>query len=105
MLSVLGGADRRQHPLPEHHGTDEMRGVYRRRGNPLVNQNASDCPESIGCHDLRRVAITRMQDEGVSWDTISGRVNATVQMLKEHYDSPTHAQAAERRREEVLNAL
>lgn len=47
-------------------------------GNPLVNQNASDCPESIGCHDLRRVAITRMRDEGVSWDTISGRVNATV---------------------------
>lgn len=31
--------------------------------------------------------------------------NATVQMLKEHYDSPTHAQAAEWRKEEVLNAL
>lgn len=54
-------------------------------GNPLVNQNASDCPESIGCHDLRRVAITRMRDEGVSWDTIRGRVNATVQMLKQQW--------------------
>jgi site-specific recombinase XerD len=74
-------------------------------GEPLVKQNASDCPEAIGCHDLRRVAITRMRDEGVSWDTISGRVNATVQMLKDHYDSPTHAQAAERRKEEVLSAL
>ncbi|CQH60018.1 XerC/D-like integrase [Halobacterium hubeiense] len=74
-------------------------------GNSLVNQNASDCPESIGCHDLRRVAITRMRDEGVSWDTISGRVNATVQMLKDHYDSPTHSQAADRRKEEILNAL
>ncbi|WP_049967782.1 site-specific integrase [Haloferax prahovense] len=74
-------------------------------GKPLVKQNASDCPESIGCHDLRRVAITRMRDEGMSWDTISGRVNATVQMLKHHYDSPTHSQAAERRKEEVLNAL
>jgi len=75
------------------------------KGNPLVNQNASDCPESIGCHDLRRVAITRMRDEGVSWETISGRVNATTQMLKKHYDSPTYAQAAERRRQEVLEAL
>lgn len=74
-------------------------------GKPLVNQNANDCPESIGCHDLRRVAITRMRDEGVSWETISGRVNATVQMLKDHYDSPTHSQAAERRKEEILNAL
>lgn len=74
-------------------------------GEPLVKQNASDCPEAIGCHDLRRVAITRMRDQGVSWDTISGRVNATVQILKDHYDSPTHSQAAERRKKEVLNAL
>jgi integrase len=74
-------------------------------GEQLTKQNASDCPESIGCHDLRRVAITRMRDEGISWDTISGRVNATVQMLKDHYDSPTYEQAAERRKKEVLNAL
>ncbi|WP_254822763.1 tyrosine-type recombinase/integrase [Haloglomus halophilum] len=74
-------------------------------GDALTKQNASDCPESIGCHDLRRVAITRMRDNGVSWDVISGRVNATVQMLKQHYDSPTFEQAAERRKEEVLNAL
>jgi hypothetical protein len=67
-------------------------------GEPLIKQNASDCPEAIGCHDLRRVAITRMRDEGVSWNTISGRVNATVQIVKYHYGSPTHAQAAERRK-------
>jgi len=74
-------------------------------GESLTKQNASACPESIGCHDLRRVAITRMRDEGISWDTISGRVNATVQMLKKHYDSPTYESAAERRKQEVLNAL
>lgn len=74
-------------------------------GDPLTKQNASDCSESIGCHDLRRVAITRMRDKAVSWNTISGRVNATVQMLKDHYDSPTFEQAAERRKKEVLNAL
>jgi len=74
-------------------------------GEPLTKQNASDCSESIGPHDLRRVAITRMRDKGVSWDTISGRVNATVQMLKQHYDSPTFEQAAERRKQEVMNAL
>lgn len=74
-------------------------------GEPLTKQNASNCPASIGCHDLRRVAITRMRDEGISWDTISGRVNATVQMLKQHYDSPTYEGAAERRKQEVLNAL
>jgi len=74
-------------------------------GEPLTKQNASDCPESIGCHDLRRVAITRMRDEGVSWDTTSGQVNATVQMLKQHYDSPTYESAAERRKQEVLDTL
>lgn len=57
-------------------------------GKPLTKQNASDCPESIGPHDLRRVAITRFRDKGMSWDVISGRVNAKVQMLKQHYDSP-----------------
>ena len=74
-------------------------------GSPLTKQQSPNCPESIGCHDLRRVAITRMRDEGVSWETISGRVNATVPMLKSHYDSPTHEQAAERRAAEILNAI
>jgi site-specific recombinase XerD len=74
-------------------------------GQALTKQNASDCPESIGCHDLRRVAITRLRDEGVSWEVISGRVNAKVEMLKQHYDSPTHEGAAERRKEEIINAL
>jgi hypothetical protein len=46
-----------------------------------------------------------MRDKGVSWDSISGRVNATVQMLKQQYDSPAFEQAAERRKQEVLNAL
>lgn len=74
-------------------------------GKSLTKQNACNCPESIGCHDLRRVAITRMRDKGIDWDTISGRVNSTVKMLKEHYDSPTYEQAAERRKQEILNAL
>jgi hypothetical protein len=73
--------------------------------NPLTNQNVSDCPESIGPHDLQRTAITRMRDKGLSWEMIGGRVNATPSVLKDHYDSPTHAQAAQRRREEVLRRL
>lgn len=74
-------------------------------GEPLTKQNASDCPESIGPHDLRRVAITNMRDKGMSWEVISGRVNAKVEMLKQHYDSPTFEGAAERRKAEVMNAL
>ncbi len=74
-------------------------------GELLIKQNASDCPEAIGCHDLRSLAITRMRDEGVSWNTISGQVNATVQILKYHYGSPNHAQAAERRRGGIERAL
>lgn len=74
-------------------------------GESLTKQNASDCPERVGCHDLRCVAITQMRDEGISWDTISGRVNATVQMLKQHYDSPTYEGAAERHKHEVLEDL
>ncbi len=46
-----------------------------------------------------------MRDEDISWDIISGRVNAIVQMLKDHYDSPTHEQAAKCQIQEVLNAL
>lgn len=74
-------------------------------GEPFTKQNASDCPESIGPHDLRRVAITTMRDKGLSWEVISGRVNAKVEMLKQHYDSPTYEGAAERRKAEVMNAL
>jgi integrase len=74
-------------------------------GNHLTNQNASECPESIGPHDLRRTAITRMRDKGVAWETIGGRVNATPDTLKKHYDSPTHEEAAQRRREEILRNL
>jgi superfamily II helicase len=70
-----------------------------------TKQDAHKCEESIGPHDLRRTAITRFRDLGMSWDTISGRVNATVKMLKDHYDSPTHAQAAERREAEVRRLL
>ncbi|MFC7059693.1 tyrosine-type recombinase/integrase [Halovenus salina] len=74
-------------------------------GETLTKQNASDCPESIGPHDLRRVAITTMRDKGLSWQIISGRVNAKVEMLKQHYDSPTYERAAERRKAEVIDAL
>jgi len=70
-----------------------------------TKQTANECEESIGPHDLRRTAITRFRDLGMSWDTIAGRVNATVQMLKKHYDSPTHKQAAERREAEVRRLL
>lgn len=68
-------------------------------------RNKYKCPESIGPHDLRRVAITRMRDRGMTWETIGGRVNAKPETLKKHYDSPTREEAAKRRREEVLNAL
>ncbi|MFC6723920.1 tyrosine-type recombinase/integrase [Halobium palmae] len=74
-------------------------------GDPLVKQNAGDCPESVGPHDIRRTCVTVFRDRGISWDTIGGRVNASPEMLREHYDSPSHSQAAERRRKEILNAL
>ncbi|MFK5604455.1 tyrosine-type recombinase/integrase [Haloferax volcanii] len=74
-------------------------------GNHLTNQNASECPESIGPHDLRRTAITVMRGKGMTWETISGRVNATPDVLRQHYDSPTHEEAAKRRKEEVLRHL
>lgn len=74
-------------------------------GEALTRQNASDCPESIGPHDLRRTAITRMKNKGIGWDTIAGRVNATVPMLRSHYDSPSFEEDAKRREEEVKRLL
>jgi site-specific recombinase XerD len=74
-------------------------------GDPLSRQNAADCPDSIGPHDLRRTAVTRLKNKDLSWETIAGRVNATPQTLKKHYDSPSQEKEAERRREKVLNAL
>lgn len=63
------------------------------------------CEKSIGAHDLRRSAITRMRGKGLSWEAISGQVNAAPDTLRKHYDSPTFEEDAQRRREEVLRNL
>lgn len=61
--------------------------------------------EAMDFHDLHRVAITRMKAMRVSLDTISCRVNATIQMLKDQSDQTNEAKTAEFCKEEGLNAL
>lgn len=74
-------------------------------GKALTKKNASQCSESISPHDLRRVAVTRMRDNGMTWEAISGRANSSIDVLKQFYDSASSSEKAERRRKEVLNAL
>lgn len=50
---------------------------------------SSQCPESVSPHAVRAGFVTRMRNKGADFDTIGDRVDATAEVLKDHYDTPT----------------
>lgn len=52
-------------------------------------EHASDCPESVKPHSIRRSAITAWLNEGHSKELVSDRMDVTTDVLEEHYDQRT----------------
>lgn len=62
-------------------------------------EHASDCPEGVKPHSIRRSAITTWLDRGHSKELISDRMDVTKEVLDEHYDERNEEQKRELRRE------
>lgn len=62
---------------------------------------ACKCPSSRAPHDIRSASITRMLREDKPRDAIEKRVNATEEVIEEHYDERT----LEERREFARNRM
>ncbi|RKD94758.1 tyrosine-type recombinase/integrase [Halopiger aswanensis] len=57
------------------------------------------CPSSRSPHPLRTGAITHMRDQGWPPEVVAERVNATPEVIREHYDHPDPIRRMQSRRE------
>ena len=62
---------------------------------------ASQCPDSVSPHGIRRGFVTKMRDLGADFDTIGDRVDASPRTLRKHYDAPTPQEKRDRQLEWV----
>lgn len=60
---------------------------------------ASKCPDSVSPHSVRAGFVTYMRNKGADFDTIGDRVDATTEVLKKHYDTPTEEDRRDRQME------
>ena len=70
-----------------------------------VQTTASHCPSSRSPHPVRGGAITWMRDREVPIETVSKRVNASVEVIKQHYDTADSLSEMDRRRRPHLDKL
>ncbi|NUC72527.1 site-specific integrase [Haloterrigena sp. SYSU A558-1] len=60
---------------------------------------SSKCPNSVSPHAVRAGFVTRMRNKGADFDTIGDRVDATAEVLRLHYDTPTPQEKRDRQME------
>jgi len=60
---------------------------------------SSKCPDSVAPHAVRRGFVTHMRSKGADFDTIGDRVDATSEVLRKHYDTPTPQEKRDRQME------
>lgn len=60
---------------------------------------SSKCPDSVSPHAVRAGFVTHMRNKGADFDTIGDRVDATTDVLKQHYDTPTSEDRRDRQME------
>lgn len=80
-------------PCP--HDEDPDTCDFRRHGNE------SKCPSSMSPHRIRTGAITNMRENGIPPHTVAGRVDATPETIRHHYDRSDEHALAEQRREHI----
>lgn len=68
------------HHSPCPHGNEKPTCEY------TEYNKTSGCPSSRSPHQIRTGAITWMRDSGLSEEVVAGRVNASVETIREHYD-------------------
>ena len=69
-----------------------------------VNQ-ASKCPSSRSPHQIRSGSITWQLNRDLRADVVSERVNASVDVIEDHYDQASPLHEFQQRREQHLNKL
>jgi len=62
---------------------------------------ASTCPSSRSPHQIRTGSVTWQLNSGVPIDVVSERVNATREVIEEHYDKPDPDELWQRRRDQM----
>lgn len=66
---------------------------------------ASQCSASRSPHQLRSGSITWQLDRNIRADKVAERVNASVDVIEQHYDQASDVDAFEERRKEHINKL
>lgn len=65
----------------------------------LEHGREARCPSSRSPHPIRTGAITHMRDEGWPPEVVAERVNATPEVIREHYDHPDPIRRMQSRRQ------
>lgn len=65
----------------------------------LEHGSEARCPSSRSPHPIRTGSITHMRDEGWPPEVVAERVNATPEVIREHYDHPDPIRRMQSRRE------
>ncbi|WP_256394236.1 tyrosine-type recombinase/integrase [Natronoarchaeum rubrum] len=65
----------------------------------LEHGREARCPSSRSPHPIRTGAITHMRDEGWPPEVVAERVNATPEVIREHYDHPDPIRRMQSRRD------
>lgn len=65
----------------------------------LKHGREARCPSSRSPHPIRTGSITHMRDEGWPPEVVAERVNATPEVIREHYDHPDPIRRMQSRRE------
>lgn len=65
----------------------------------LENERAAACPHNVHPHAIRGASITYHRNQGWPVEHLSGRVNASPSVIKDHYDEPDDEEEIARRRD------